>query len=119
MRPADPPPRGFGWTVAPFGRLLSFALAVVALFVSMYVGYRYIGLVDCLSDRDLADQRRTSAIAAATDAERRIDLALLRVSARAGTLAERERLRAQAVAARENTDRVRREYPAPVVKSCK
>lgn len=117
MRPSDPPPRGLGWTIAPFGRVLSFILAVVALMVSMYVGWRYIGLVDCLSDRDLADQRRTAAIARATDAERRADLDLIR----GGSLApaERERLRALAVAARENTDRVRAEHPAPVVQSCK
>lgn len=117
MRPTDPPPRGLGWTIAPIGRLLSFALAVVALVVSMYVGYRYIGLVDCLSDRDLADQRRTSAIARATDAERRADLDLIRGGALAPP--ERERLRALAVSARENTDRVRAEYPAPAVESCK
>lgn len=115
MRPSDAPPRGLGWTIAPFGRLLSFTLAVVALCVSMYVGYRYVGLVDCLRERNADNQKRTAAIAAATDSERRADLALLRSSPDAR---ERERLRALAVAAREHTDDVRAAHPAPETEPC-
>lgn len=108
----ETPPRGLEWTVAPFGRVLALSLALVSLLISIYVGWRYTGLVDCLSAQDLADQRRTSAIASATDAERAADLALLRNP-------EDERLRLADIAARENTDRVRSAYPAPAVESCR
>lgn len=91
---------------------VAFVLAVVSLAVSGYVGYRYVGLVDCLSGRDLADQRRTAAIAAATDQERRADLALIRGEG------EPAKLRADALAAREHTDEVRRTHPAPPVTAC-
>jgi hypothetical protein len=114
MSPVTPPPRGLAWVVGPFGRLLSFTLAVAALAVSMYVGYRYVGLVDCLSERDAADQRRTAAIARATDAERAADLALLRGAGTSDVAA----LRVAATAARENTDAIRRAYPAPRVEPC-
>ncbi len=105
------PPRGLKWTISSFGRMLSLTLAVASLVVSAYVGYRYVGLVDCLRERDTADQRRTAAIAAATDLERRADLDLIRLPATA-------ELRAAAVAAREHTDAVRAANPAPEVRPC-
>ena len=95
--------------------LVAFVLAVASMLVSGYVGYRYVRLVDCLAGQDLADQKRTAAIALATDQERRADLALLQG---AGT-AEVVKLRAAAIAAREHTDQVRAENPPPAVKSCR
>lgn len=95
--------------------LVAFSLAVISFVVSGYIGYRYVGLVDCLAAQALADQKRTAAIAAATDQERRADLDLLRG---AGT-ADVVQLRTAAIAAREHTDQVRRENPAPAVKSCR
>ena len=95
--------------------LVAFVLAVMSFGVSGYVGYRYVGLVDCLASQALADQQRTAAIAAATDDERRADLDLLRG---AGTPTA-PALRTAAIAAREHTDQVRREHPAPAVKSCR
>lgn len=95
--------------------VVAFSLAVVSMFVSGYVGYRYVRLVDCLAGQALSDQQRTAAIAAATDDERRADLDLLRG---AGT-PDVVQLRAAAIAAREHTDQVRREHPAPSVKSCR
>lgn len=95
--------------------MVAFFLAVISMVVSGYVGYRYVRLVDCLAAQALADQRRTAAIALATDQERRADLDLLRG---AGT-PEVVRLRAAAIAAREHTDLVRRENPPPVVTSCR
>ncbi len=115
MRPADAPPRGLGWTIAPFGRLLSFALAVAALSLSVYVGYRYVGLVDCLRHQNEADQRRTAAIAAATDDERYADLQLLS----AVEPGQRAEWRALAIKARQHTDRVRAANPAPALAPCK
>jgi hypothetical protein len=70
--------------------------------------------VDCLSERDAADQRRTAAIARATDAECAVDLALLRGAGTSDVAA----LRVAATAARENTDAIRRAYPAPRVEPC-
>ena len=71
-----------------------------------------MGLVSCLSERDLADQRRTAAIARATDQERRADLALIKGQG------DPAALRAAALAAREHTDEVRRTHPAPKVVPC-
>lgn len=109
----ETPPRGLEWTIAPFGRVLALSLALVSLGVSLYVGYRYTGLVDCLSAQALANQQRTAAIAAATDAERDADLALLR-----GGLSP-ENLQREAISAREYTDKVRAAHPAPPVSPCK
>lgn len=89
--------------------LVALFLAVTSMVVSGYVGYRYVGLVDCLRAASLADQRRTAAIADATDEERAADLALLRG----------EGSRDAAARAREHTDEVRRAYPAPPVKPCR
>lgn len=107
------PPRGLKWTISPYGRALTVMIAVASLVVSMYVGYRYVGLVDCLRDSSLADKQRTAAISAATDAERAADLALIE-----GAGGQAERLRNASVAARKNTDRVRAANPAPEVRPC-
>lgn len=112
MSPNTPAPPGLRWLAGSFGRVLVALLAVASLVTSMYVGYRYTGLVNCLQERDLADQRRTAAIAAATDRERQADLALIRGQ---GDNAE---LRRAALTAREATDRTRAEHPAPAVQPC-
>lgn len=116
MRPADPPPRGLGWTVSPFGRVVSLTLAVIALGLSVYVNVLRIELAECLADRDLADQKRTAAIAAATDDERLADLALLK-GAHENEF-KRDELRKLTIKAREHTDRVRLANPAPKVRPC-
>lgn len=110
MNSLTPAPRGLGWTVTPFGRLLALALAVISILVSVYVGFRYVGLVDCLKERDSESRERTAAIAQATDLERIADLKLLR--------APSGEARQAAVTAREATDRVRSAYPAPDQHPC-
>lgn len=90
--------------------LVAVILAIAALTLSIYVNSRYTGLIECLRVSAEADQRRTSAIAAATDAERIADLTLLRDRT--------DEHRAAAIAARENTDRVRAENPAPATAPC-
>lgn len=95
--------------------IVALPLAVASLVMSGYISYRHSGLTTCLAELALTDQERTAAIAAATDAERRADLALLRG---AGT-AEVVNLRIAAIVAREHTDRVRAEHPAPPVKPCR
>lgn len=112
MNARTPPPPGLRWAATWPARAVSQLLAVIALVVSLYVGYRYVGLVDCLQARDVADQRRTAAIAAATDVERAADLTLIRGGA------DPAALRAAAIAAREHTDDVRAANPAPPVVPC-
>ncbi|HYD28890.1 hypothetical protein [Brevundimonas sp.] len=90
-------------------------LALVSLVVSMYVGYRYVGLIDCLQRQAAADANRTKAIAEVTDRERAADLALIM-----GPTAERSAaaLREAATEARRETDRVRAANPAPTAVPC-
>lgn len=110
MNARTPPPRGLRWLEAWPTRAVVLSLAVVALLMSIYVGYRYVRLVDCLAARDAADQRRTAAVAAATDVERAADLALIRGGG--------QDARAAAIAARVHTDAVRAAHPAPPVHPC-
>lgn len=107
------PPHGLEWTLRPVGRILALALALVSLLVSVYVGWRYVELVECLTAQDLADQRRTSAIAAATDVQNAADYALLKA-----TGDDAVRLRQDAIVAREYVSRIRAANPAPPVQSC-
>lgn len=113
-----PAPRGFRWADRPSGRALMNIFAIVSLLLSLYVGYRYVGLIDCLRDRAVADGVRTKEIADATDVERRADLALLtgvpdNVKDPAERRAVGEALRRATVEARQHTDRVRAQNPAP------
>lgn len=109
---SKPAPRGFRWADAPIGRAIVTVFAIVSLVLSLYVGYRYVGLINCLRDRAVADGVRTKAIADATDLERRADLALLSSPGRPeGT--SRAELLARAIDARQHTDRVRAANPAP------
>jgi hypothetical protein len=87
------------------------AMAVISLALSAFVGWQYVGLIDCLRDRATADEVRTKAIADATDRERAADLALL-TGVRPGGPTVHE-LREADVAARRHTDEVRRLNPAP------
>ena len=118
MPHTNPAPRGFRWADQPIGRALVTIFAIVSLSLSLYVGYRYVGLIDCLRDRAVADGVRTKQISDATDIERRADLALL-VGPPASVTDPDERraaalvLRRATVEARQHTDRVRAANPAP------
>jgi len=87
------------------------AFAILSLVLSLYVGYRYVGLIDCLRDRAVADGVRTKQISDATDLERRADLELL-AGVKPGGPSGRELL-AASLEARKYTDRVRAANPAP------
>lgn len=100
-------PRGLRWADAPTGRIIALALAVISLSLSLYVGYKYVGLINCLKTHATADARRTRAIADATDLERAADRRLL---LGAGDLAA---LRRASLDARAHTDVVRAANPAP------
>lgn len=116
MNARTPPPPGLAWAGTDAARLVAILLAVVSIVVSLYVGYRYVGLVDCLRATAAADQRRTAAIAEATDAERAADLTLLAGTVPGGP--NGAELRRVDIAAREHTDRVRAANPAPPAVPC-
>jgi hypothetical protein len=116
MNAKTPPPPGLGWADTYSARAGAVVLAVLSLILSVYVGYRYVRLVDCLTGTDIADQRRTVAIADATDRERRADLALVTGPVPGGPNAAA--LRAADIEARQQTDRVRAANPAPAAVPC-
>lgn len=106
-----PAPRGFRWADQPIGRAIVTVLAILSLVLSLVVGYQYVGLINCLQARAVADGERTKRIADATDVERRADLALLMGVKPGGP--SRAELLAAAVQARQHTDAVRAQNPAP------
>jgi hypothetical protein len=113
-----PAPRGFRWADQPIGRAIVTAFAILSLSLSLYVGYQYVDLIDCLKGRAVADGVRTKAIADATDGERAADLALLMGVPSSITdpderRAAGEALRRATIEARQHTDEVRRQNPAP------
>jgi len=89
---------------------IALVFAVASLLLSGFVTWKQYALVGCLAERDQQVRQRTSAIAAATDAERIADLALLRDG--------NPQTRAAAISARKNTDEVRAANPAPAVDRC-
>lgn len=106
-----PAPRGFRWADQPIGRAIMVVMAIISLGLSLFVGYQYVDLIDCLKDQARADAVRTKAIADATDQERAADLALITGPRPGGPTAAE--LRAVSVEARKHTDRVRAANPAP------
>lgn len=108
-----PAPRGFRWADQPIGRAIMVIMAIISLGLSLFVGYQYVGLIDCLKDQARADAVRTKAIADATDRERAADLALIAGPRPNGS--DAGELRAESVAARKHTDEVRAANPAPPV----
>jgi hypothetical protein len=108
----QPAPRGFRWTDTPAARAVLAVLIVVSLGLSIYASVRYVGLVNCLNARDVADAKRTRAIAIATDHERVADRELLMGHGDPAVL------RQQALEARDATDRVRAANPPPDRASC-
>lgn len=105
MNAKTPPPRGLRWTDAPAGRAIVTVLALVTLVLTLYLGFRYQRLVDCLRDNAAADARRTAALAVATDAERIADRQLLIGGA------DPIELRKASLEARRVTDEVRASNP--------
>lgn len=106
-----PPPRWLSWLDSSFIRGMTTVIAAFTLALSLYGGYRYTQLTECLNKQDISDQRRTAAIAGATDAERAADLRLLK--------APSDEARREALAAREYTDKIRAAHPAPAVEPCR
>ncbi len=91
----------------------AYLLSALSLMLVTYLYYLRAEQGDCLAEQNLATQRRAAAIAAATDAERKADMMLLLGGPSS------ESLRAAAVKARVETDKVRAANPAPVFEPCK
>lgn len=104
------PPRGLRWTATAAARGITTLLALATLAMAIFLGVRQQLYISCVGDQQRADAARTAAISAATDAERAADQRLL-----ADPDAERV---AAALAARQHTDRVRAEHPAPPPRRC-
>lgn len=105
----DNPPRWLRWANTSGARATTTVIAMLALFVSGYLFYRLNELVTCIADQQAADQRRTSIIAEATDAERRADAALVAGPMPGGP--DGRELRRLDVEARRHTDTVRAANP--------
>lgn len=112
----ETPPRWLAWTDKATTRAATTLIAIIALLLSFGLLVRLQALVDCNTDANRADAKRTAAIAAATDGEREADLALIVGARPAGPSAEQ--LRAAAVAARQYTDRVRAANPPGAEGGC-
>lgn len=104
------PPRGFRWTATAAARGITTLLAIATLGMAIFLGIRQQLYVSCVAEQQRIEAARTEAISDATDAERAADRELL-----ADPTPER---RAAALAAREHTDRVRAEHPAPGPRHC-
>lgn len=107
----ETPPAWLGWTNKATTRAATTLIAIIALLMSGVIMARLQIYTDCIADGQRADARRTGAIAVATDAERAADAALIRGVVPGGP--DASALRAEAVAARKVTDRVRAENPPP------
>jgi len=112
----DNPPRWLRWANTSGARATTTVIAMIALLVSGYLFFRLNELVTCIAAQQRADAMRTSLIAAATDAERRADAALVAGPQPGGP--DGRELRRLDVAAREHTDAVRAANPPPQVDPC-
>lgn len=112
----DHPPHWLRWANTSAARATTTFIAIIALVLSAWLLLRQQQYLDCVADAQHASARRTSAISEATDRERAADLALIRGPLPGGP--DVAQLRAAALAARQNTDRVRAENPPPSSDRC-
>ena len=112
----DNPPRWLRWANTSAARSITTITAIVALLLSFIVLYRLQGYISCVADQQALSDSRARALAAATDAERVADTAVIRGPQPGGPSAEQ--LRAASVAARNVTDLVRRQNPPPPMRRC-
>lgn len=108
-------PRGLGWTESFIVRQAVNLIALLALLGAVAVGVRSQAYISCVGRAQAADAQRTAAIAAATDAERATQRKLI---ADIGTPADLDTIRAQALAAYDHTDAVRKSFPATAPATC-
>lgn len=107
----DNPPKWLRWANTSGARATTTVIAIVALLISVVLLARLQGYIDCVAESQRRDAQRTAAIAAATDAERVADSALIEGPLPGGP--DAQQLRANSYAARQVTDRVRAQNPPP------
>lgn len=112
----DHPPAWLRWANTAAARSITTITAIVALLLSIVVMSRLQAYVGCVADQQAMNDERTRALAAATDAERVADTALIAGPQPGGP--DIAALRAASLAARNVTDQVRRQNPPPPVRRC-
>lgn len=112
----DSPPRWLRWANTSGARATTTVIAIVALLLSGWLLLRLQSYVDCVAEQQHADAKRTTAIAEATDRERAADRALIAGPVPGGP--DAATLRAEAIDARQATDRVRADNPPPPLNRC-
>lgn len=112
----DHPPAWLRWANTSGARATTTIIAIIALVMSGLLLLRLQHYVDCVADQQNADAKRTAAIAAATDRERRADAALVLGPTPGGPSGAD--LRRLDVEAREHTDSVRAANPPPPPREC-
>lgn len=109
---AERPPKALAWLDAPATKASTTLLALVAILAAIFLGFEQQQYVSCIADQQRADQRRTSAIAAATDRERAAQRQLISAAGNG------DGLRDAVLRAYDSTDQVRAENPPPPAGSC-
>jgi len=112
----EDPPKWLAWAGTPTARAATTAIALLALIVSGVLGARLIAFTQCVAEQQAADAKRTAVIAAATDAERRADAALVAGPRPGGP--DGATLRRLDVEARRHTDEVRAANPPLPLDPC-
>lgn len=112
----DSAPRGLGWLDTRTTKALTTGLSIIAILLSGFLLFRLQAYIDCVAEAQSLAGERTRAIAAATDAERVADAALVAGPRPGGP--DAAELRRQDVAARNLTDRVRAMNPPPSAARC-
>jgi hypothetical protein len=110
----ETPPKALRWLDTDAARALTTALSIVALIGAILLGVRQQHYISCVADQQRIAAVRTLAIAKATDAERAAQRRLL-VEINASNGPE---LRAEVLAAYDETDRVRAANRPPAAKRC-
>lgn len=108
-------PRGLRWTEQATVKALATLAAYIAIAAAVLLGVRGQAYVTCVGDSQQRAAERAFAIAAATDAERAAQRRLVVVI---GDPQAVRQAQAEALAAYDHTDAVRKAYPAPPAKRC-
>lgn len=111
----EDPPAGLRWAGTSLARAITTIVAVIALGTSVALGVRQQAYISCVAGQQELAAARTEAVSAAADIERRAESRLIAGDPDPGAKAE---LRAQALAARAHTDRVRADNPPPEPRRC-
>jgi len=114
--PGNGLPGWLQWVDTDIARGVTTLVAMVALVGCLLLGFQQQAYVKCIAEEQAKSAERSRILGAATDAERAADRALIEGPTITGRTVDE--LRAQAVAAREVTDRARAANPPPPARRC-